>query len=149
MLQPSEILLNSAQLKKLYDRLVTSMARQYGLSCNEVNVLLFLANHPGCDTAKAISELRCISKSNVSRAVDSLTRQGFLTSCEDEKDRRILHLSIQPAAASLITDAQITQEKYLSCIYDGFTAEECRVLNHLLSKVADNIQNALNEEIKE
>ena len=145
MLHPAEVLFNSRQFKKLFDRQISDMASRYGLTPNEICILLFLANNPECDTAKDIVEMRCLTKSGVSRAVDSLIRQGFLTSREDEKDRRILHLSILPAAMDLIRDARQTQEKFFSCIYRGFTASERRTFDRLTEKISDNIKEALHE----
>lgn len=145
MLQPTEVLFNSRQFKKLYDKLISDMASHYGLTPNEVNILLFLANNPECDTATDIAEARCLAKSCVSRSVDSLIRQGFLSAGEDEKDRRILHLSILPAAADLVRDAQLTQETFLSCVFEGFSETERRAFDHLTEKILHNIREALRQ----
>lgn len=145
MLQPAELLLCSAQFKKLYDKKVRGMADQYGLTPNEVNILLFLVNNPDYDTAKDIVEMRQLPKSCVSKSVDSLIRQGFLTSREDEKDRRILHLSILPAAVNVVQDAQNTQHEFLSCIYKNFTEPERQTLERLAQKLVENTKEALQE----
>lgn len=143
MLHPTEALLFSSQFRRLYDKKINGMAKRYGLTPAEVNVLLFLANNPEYDTAKDISELRLLPKSCVSRAVDSLIRQGFLTSHEDGKDRRILHLSILPAAAGVVKDAQDNQQEFLSCTFHNFSEEERQSLDHLMTKLTDNIREAL------
>lgn len=145
MLHPTEALLFSSQFRRLYDKKIKGMAERYGLTPAEVNVLLFLANNPEYDTAKDISELRLLPKSCVSKAVDSLVRQGFLTSREDEKDRRILHLSILPAAAGVVADAQANQREFLSCAFYNFTEEERQALDHLMAKLTQNIKEALEE----
>lgn len=143
MQQPIEVLLLSSQFKKLYDKKIGKMAELYGLTANEVNILLFLVNNPGYDTAKDISELRLLPKACVSRSVDSLIRQGFLKSREDENDRRILHLSILPAARGLVNDAQRSQREFLSCVYRNFSGSERRMLNDLTDKVLTNIKEEL------
>lgn len=145
MFQPTEALLCSSQFKKLYDKKIRGMAAQYGLSPNEVNILLFLANNAGYDTAKDITELRLIPKSCVSKAVDSLIRQGFLSGREDEKDRRLIHLSILPAAKSVVEDAQISQKEFLSCIYHNFSDSEQQTLDFLTDKMLKNVKEALEE----
>lgn len=145
MLCPTEALLFSSQFRRLYDKKIKGMAERYGLTPAEVNVLLFLANNPEYNTAKDISEMRLLPKSCVSRAVDSLTRQGFLTSREDEKDRRILHLFILPAAAGVVKDAQENQQEFISCVFCNFTREERRMLDALTAKLLINIKEALEE----
>lgn len=145
MLCPTEALLFSSQFRRLYDKKIKGMAERYGLTPAEVNVLLFLANNPEYNTAKDISEMRMLPKSCVSKAVDSLTRQGFLTSREDERDRRILHLFILPAATGVVKDAQENQREFISCVFCNFTQEERRTLDALTGKLLINIKEALEE----
>lgn len=145
MPHPTEALLLGNQFRRLYDKKIKETTKRYGLTPAEVDVLLFLADNPGYDTAKDISELRLLSKSCVSRAVDSLIRQGFLTSHEDGKDRRILHLSILPAAAGVVKDAQDSQQEFLSCAFLNFTEEERQALDRLTEKLTQNIKEALEE----
>ena len=44
-------------LKRAYDAALKPVAEAHGLTRNEVDVLLFLANNPGYDTARDIVEL--------------------------------------------------------------------------------------------
>lgn len=145
MLCPTEALLFSSQFRRLYDKKIKGMAESYGLTSAEVNVLLFLANNPEYNTAKDISEIRMLPKSCVSKAVDSLIRQGFLTSREDEKDRRILRLFILPAADGVVKDAQANQKEFLSGAFRNFTEEERQTLDHLTEKLIVNIKEELEE----
>lgn len=145
MLCPTEALLFSSQFRRLYDKKIKGMAKSYGLTSAEVNVLLFLANNPEYNTAKDISEIRMLPKSCVSKAVDSLIRQGFLTSREDEKDRRILRLFILPAADGVVKDAQANQKEFLSGAFRNFTEEERQTLDHLTEKLIVNIKEELEE----
>lgn len=145
-MRPStEALLFSSQFKRLYDKKIGGMAESYGLTPAEVNVLLFLANNPEYDTAKDISEIRLLPKSCVSKAVDSLIRQGFLKSREDEKDRRVLHLFIPPAASGVVEDAQAKQKEFLAGAFRNFTEEERLAMDALTEKLILNIKEALAE----
>lgn len=145
MFCPTEVLLFTSQFKKIYEKKIRGMAEHYGLTPNEVDILLFLVNNPGYDTAKDITEMRLLPKSCVSKSVDSLIRQGFLASCEDEKDRRILHLSILPAAAGVVEDAQASQREFLSCAYQGLSESERETLEHLMDKILVNIKETLKQ----
>lgn len=143
MLCPTEALLLSSHFKKLYAKKIKGMAANYGLTPIEVDVLLFLANNPDCNTAKDICELRLLPKANVSRAVDSLIRQGFLTAREDEKDRRLLHLFILPEAIGVVQDAQACQQEFFSSVFGNFSEEERQLLDALTAKLTANIEEAL------
>ena len=54
-------------LKRAYDAALKPVAEAHGLTRNEVDVLLFLANNPGYDTARDIVELRGPSPISASR----------------------------------------------------------------------------------
>ena len=79
---------------KYYDQQFLPLLEKTGLSMREVHVLLFLANHPGQDTARDVTELRGLAKSQVSQAVEVLTDRGLLARRADGEDRRIIHLEI-------------------------------------------------------
>lgn len=145
MLCPTEALLFSSQFKRLYDKKIRGMAARYGLTSAEVNVLLFLVNHPEHNTSRDICEKRLLPKSCVSKAVDSLIRQGFLTAQEDEKDRRIQHLFILPAASGVVQDAQERQHEFLSGAFQNFSEEEKQTLDALTTKLITNIAEASKE----
>ena len=71
---------------KYYDRQFLPLLEKTGLSMRELHVLLFLANHPGQDTAREVSELRCLAKSQVSQAVEVLTGRGLLARRADGEE---------------------------------------------------------------
>ena len=94
-------MLNAAQLIRLprkfgkyYDRQFLPLLEKTGLTIREVHVLLFLANHPGQDTARDVTELRGMAKSQVSQAVEVLAGRGLLARRADGEDRRVVHLEI-------------------------------------------------------
>ena len=78
--------------KKRYDAVFKELARKNGLTQNEVDVILFLANNPSFDTARDIVEYRSMSKSHVCKSVESLSQKGLLSGRQDEEDRRVTHL---------------------------------------------------------
>ena len=82
------------KFEKYYDRQFLPLLERTGLSMREIHVLLFLANHPGQDTAREVTELRGLAKSQVSQAVEVLTGLGILRRQADGVDRRIIHLAI-------------------------------------------------------
>ena len=59
----------------------------------EMHVVLFLANHPAHDTARDVTELRGLAKSQVSAAVDLLAARELLRRQPDKADRRVIPVS--------------------------------------------------------
>ena len=66
------------QFRRYYDRQFEALLASAGLSMREMDVVLFLANNPDCDTAREVSELRGLAKSQVSGAGDLLAERGLL-----------------------------------------------------------------------
>lgn len=120
---------------KYYDRQFLPLLERTGLSMREVHVLLFLANHPGQDTARDVAELRGLAKSQVSQAVEVLTGRGILARRADETDRRIIHLDITEEGIPLAREAQAIQAACGKRLLAGLSAEEQAVFLALLERV--------------
>lgn len=123
---------------KFYTRQFAPLSQETGLSFRELQVLLFLANNPGHDTARDITVLRGISKSQVSQAVDLLCAEGLLTRRADPADRRIIHLSITPDGQPIARSAQSVQDACSTQLLSGFTAQETADLLSMVNRVMDN-----------
>jgi len=61
---------------------------KYSLSAIEVDVMLFLANNGGLNTAADIVSVRKISKSHVSLATDELYKKGYICKKVDSANRK-------------------------------------------------------------
>lgn len=79
------------QFQNYYDRQFLPLLERTGLTMRDIRVLLFLINNPDYDTAKDITALRGLSKSQVSQAVDLLVAEGMLRRTPDQADRRVIH----------------------------------------------------------
>ena len=123
------------RFSKYYDRQFLPLLERTGLSVREIHVLLFLANHPGQDTARDVTELRGIAKSQVSQAVEVLTARGLLARRADGEDRRIIHLEITGKGAPLAREAQAVQAACGRRMLAGLTEEERTVFLNLLERV--------------
>ena len=135
-----DYLITGRSLTKAYNKHLGEVSDSYGLNRMEINVLLFLYNNPGYDTASDIVELRSFPKSNVSKAVDALTGRGYLEGITDKEGRRIIHLRICPPALEAVKAARERQEDFLRFIYRGITKEEKKVVDHVLSVISHNLK---------
>ncbi|MCI9578087.1 MAG: MarR family transcriptional regulator [Oscillibacter sp.] len=141
-------MLNAAQLIRLprkfgkyYDRQFLPLLEKTGLTIREVHVLLFLANHPGQDTARDVTELRGMAKSQVSQAVEVLAGRGLLARRADGEDRRVVHLVITEQGAPLAREAQALQAACGRRLLEGLTEEEQAVFLDLLERVLREMED--------
>lgn len=132
---------------KFYTRQFAPLADSLGLSVRELQVLLFLANNPDYDTARDITVLRGLSKSQVSQAVDLLWAEGLVERTPDTADRRVVHLSITEEGWPLARKAQAVQDSCSARLLSGFTAEEALQLMALVERVVENAE-ALAAEVE-
>ena len=126
------------QFGKYCDHRFAPIARRYGLSMREINVLLFLSNNPGYDTARDITEYRGISKSLVSQAVEFLAELSYLTRRADPDDRRLLHLALTEEGLALARECKAVQARGGQDLRDGRTEDQVRQLQELWDMVMAN-----------
>ena len=88
--------------------------------------------------AADIVELRMLSKSNVSAAVESLIQKSLLQRKQDVEDRRRIHLSLTSAAKPITQDIEAVREKFRKQIFQGFTEKELHLFDQLNERIARN-----------
>lgn len=134
----SRILQFSRQLEKFYAHQFSPFLARTGLTMREVHVLLFLANNPGYDTARDVTEFRGISKSQVSQAVELLAAEGLLARVPDSGDRRVVHLAITREGLPLARECQAIQAACGRRLLSGLTPEQEALLHSLLETLLEN-----------
>ena len=138
----------SRQFERFYEHQFAPLLERTGLTMREIHVLLFLANHPGTDTARDVSDLRGLSKSQVSQAVDLLSARGVLRRTPDAADRRVVHLAITEAGVPLAREAQTIQAACGRRLLAGFSPEDETRFRRLLEAVLENGAHLMEEETK-
>lgn len=126
--------------KRRYAEALRPVEQKYGLTRNEIDVILFLANNPAHDTARDMVEMRSLTKSHVCKSVDSLTRRGFLSGRQDRQDRRCVHLTLLPAAAPAVQDARQAQKRFFQRLTRGSTPAEEQMLEQILERLLHNLK---------
>ena len=125
-------------IKRLYDHEMAPLMARFTLTRMELDVLLFLSNNPGFDTAAEIVQLRMLTKSHVSKAVDHLTERGLIQQARDEKNRRRVHLTLTDAAQAVVVEARDAQRRAVEQLMAGISAEDTVVLDRVMRQVVRN-----------
>ncbi len=127
--------------QKTYRRRMEPVCRRWELTGNELDVLLFLANNPGCDRAADIVEKRGIAKSHVSVSVRNLERRGLLERQFSGCDCRTAHLKLTQAAMPAAAQGQAAQRDFFAELLRGLTEEETEQWRGIWEKVLHNMEN--------
>lgn len=138
-----DLLADGQQLLRLHEKILGEASKEYGMNKTEMGILLFLYNNPQYDTAKEIVEYRMMTKSCVSRAIDSLVKQGYLSTREDENDRRLLHLELQEKTQPVIEAGLLARRQMFQNIFTGISDEEQENFCDVYQRVLENTREAL------
>ena len=125
--------------KREYARMLEPVCKQYALTRNEVDILLFLYNNPQYDRATDIVSIRGIAKSHVSLSVGTLEEKNLLCRKEHSTDRRTIRLELTQTGQQIAREAHTLQESFFQSIHQGITPEEMEVWQRVRKKIADNI----------
>ena len=131
----------TATAKKYYTKILDPLCKEWDLTQNELDVILFLYNNPEFDRAADIVSHRGIAKSHVSLSVTNLETKGILLRRYDEKDRRAAHLALTEQGREIAARGRELQQQYFSAMYRGISPEELEIWKNIVLKVQNNIRN--------
>lgn len=127
--------------KKSYARCLEPICKKWGLTRNELDVLLFLYNNPPFDRAADIVSRRGMAKSHVSLSAANLEQQGLLVRRFDANDRRAAHLELTARGRAAAREGRDAQQRFFVQIFEGITTEEWEQWGKITQKVCVNIEN--------
>lgn len=123
---------------RLYERCMAEAQARTDLTRGELDVLLFLANHPGYDTATDVVKVRGLSKSHVSATVEKLVRRGMLARRVEDRNRRVVRLSMLPPAAEAVACGREAQALFNRRLFRGISPEDHTVFLRVLQRLCVN-----------
>jgi len=132
-------------LKRRYAHEMAEVTSRWQLTVMEADVLLFLGNNPQCDTATDMVQLRQLTKSHVSKAVEHLTEMGFIVQHRDEKNRRRIHLTLADKALPVVAEGQAAQKRFVEALTQGLSEEDKETMGRILEVVTRNAAQMADE----
>lgn len=131
-----------SSLKKLYADVLEPVCQKYQITRMELDILLFLANHPQYDTARDMVEQRKLTKSHVSSSVARLCGRGYLGREYRDGNNKNVHLMILEPAVLPVTEGQQAQKMFFLQLFDGLSEEEIFTFSNILGRISENIKRA-------
>lgn len=117
-----------------------------GFTMNETDVLLALLSADDNNTVKAISESSTISKGNISQAVESLKKKGYITTETSSEDRRSVTITLTDKAAPVVKKLQNAEEDYFHKFMVTLSKGEASLVTRIFSALQNfSIKNFLNK----
>ena len=125
-------------LKRCYVHEMAEVLSRWQLTSMELDVLLFLGNNPDCDTASDMVQLRQLTKSHVSKAVEHLTALGLVLQQRDEMNRRRIHLHLAEAAQPILREGRAAQKRFVEVLTRGLSDEDKAAVTRILTVMLKN-----------
>ena len=141
-----QVSIAARQLLEGYAAAMQPLCRREGLAPNGVDILLFLANNPGLDTARDICTYRRLKPGIVSFHVDKLVREGYLLRARDPGDRRRCRLVCTDKAAPIIARGQALQEQFSAQMSAGVAPDALETFQRCLTTFAQNLDHIAHGE---
>ena len=127
------------QLLEGYAAAMQPLCRREGLAPNGVDILLFLANNPGMDTARDICTYRHLKPAIVSFHVEKLAGEGYLERQPVPGDRRKCRLVCTEKAGPVIRRGRAVQETFSRQLTEGLTEEELETCFRCFAVFGENM----------
>ena len=122
-----------------YASAMRPLAEQLSMAQPAVDILLFLANNPGRDTARDICTYRKLKPAIVSFHVDKLAREGYLLRQAVPGDRRKCRLVCTEKAGPVIQRGRAVQETFSRQLTEGLTEEELETCFRCFAVFGENM----------
>ncbi len=140
----SRILTIGLKGMNVYGRFCQPVCKMYGINQMGFNIIMFIANNPGYNTARDICRLSGIKSGIVSVAVENLIEAGYLTRGIDAEDRRIQRLEITKKAAGLVEAGRAAQKRFKEALLSRLSSDEIETFAQISEKLIDTIDELNN-----
>lgn len=127
------------RFEEAYTAVMRPLTVELKMAQPAVDILLFLANNPGMDTARDICTYRHLKPSIVSFHVDNLVQQGYLERQDIPGDRRKCRLVCTDKAAPVIQRGRAVQEAFSRQLTEGLTPEELEICFRCFTVFGENM----------
>ena len=139
-----ESLLYGMQFRKLIEKEMEPIQKEYNLCRIDIHILLYLNKHQNeKDTSKDILNLQMITKGHISQSLTRLQKMGYVFMKQDIEDRRYTHNYLTDAAKSIINKIKSRYSEIWEIIMQDVSDEEKTVLRNIALKVSKNISGFL------
>ncbi len=101
------------------------------------NLMNIIADNPGI-TQTELSQKGNKDKTNVTRILDVLDKNGFITRSTDRKDRRVFRINLTDAGTDIIEKVIPIAAKVKKNCYSGFSEKELEQFNDYLMRICKN-----------
>lgn len=141
-----QVYTGARQLLEGYAAAMQPLCRREGLAPNGADILLFLANNPGLDTARDICTYRGLKPGIVSFHVEKLVQEGYLLRQPAPEDRRKCRLVCTRRAEPVVQQGRQVQEAFFRRMTAGLDPQDLAAFRRCLEGFQRNLSQMTQED---
>ena len=103
---------------------------------------VLLALRSGDMSQKQLAKLMNVTPPTITAAVRQIEKEGYIVRHPDEKDQRVMRISITDKTKQYQDKLMKVADEMDSMVFEGMSVEEQILLKRLLIQVRDNLQDA-------
>lgn len=139
--RPIEVVLKGGEFRKYTDAKFALLRKHYNMKRAEFEVIYYLSICKNADSLVNITEFLNANKGHISATVYGLTGKGYISSVQDENDRRYLHFSLTDKGREVAADIENVWRNVRNELFYGLTDEEIDAYKQTSYKICKNIEH--------
>ena len=135
----------SKRFEEAYTAAMRPLTEELDMAQPAVDILLFLANNPGMDTARDICTYRHLKPAIVSFHVEKLAGEGYLERQPVPGDRRKCRLVCTEKAGPVIVQGRQVQQDFFNLLFRNTDEETRRAFFAAMETMEKNLDQILED----
>lgn len=129
-------------MRDYYAKKIKDSFQEFNFSPNEISILIILKNNSTITKSTELKVVLGVSKTLISRSVDSLEKKGLIRICIDEKDTRIHHLRLTDACKPILKTIDEEIGKINKTLFYDVSVDEMKNLKQTMNKIQKRVEEA-------
>jgi DNA-binding MarR family transcriptional regulator len=135
-----KIFLNLVRISQLYRKTLNSSNESFELSPNELGLMMIMYLDPTINTANQIVKVLGTTKGLASRNIENLRSKELLVTNQDEKDRRVVRLTLCSKAKEICEEIRRKNMSLFRKAMEGIELKDAISALEILQKMVTNIE---------
>lgn len=141
----SAMMRNMNRYKHLNELKMEDVMKKYDIRKIDIEILIYLSNCDGKNTARDIVAVDMFTKGHVSQSVKRMSEKGYITLEHDEEDLRVQHIFLTKKANAIMKELLQIRKEIDECVFKNISKDEIEFLKEIFSKMYSNISNYVGE----
>ena len=135
-----KIFLNLVRISQLYRKTLNSSNESFELSPNELGLMMIMYLDPTINTENQLVKVLCTIKGLASRNIENLRAKELLVTNQDEKDRRVVRLTLCSKAKEICEEIRRKNMSLFRKAMEGIELKDAIFALEVLQKMVTNIE---------